>query len=328
MNSTIHDQLIPHPHPGVGGSSVEHMHGRQRRIGKMKNAILKNDRLTVEFTSLGGTFASIRNPEGREYLWQGDPAFWKGQAPICFPICGSLRNNTAVTIEGKTLSMPRHGIVKDREFEIVDQTETSVTFRLECDEQLKEMYPYDFSFETSYTLDGNAIHITYRINNLGDVKIPYNMGGHTGFKCPLDEGEDYADYVVEFDQPEQNTVPTPVAATALLDTRNRMPIPQEGTRLCLSHDLFLNDLLCYDHLKSSTVTLKHKDEEKGVRVSFPDLPYLVLWSSKNGGNFLCIEPWSGTCTAEDEDDIYDHKPGIAYVKPGQKGEIHFTYEIL
>ena len=134
--------------------------------------------------------------------------------------------------------------------------------------------------------------------------------------------------MVEFDQPEADSVPTPVAETKLLDTENRMPIPQEGKQLCLSHDLFLNDLLCYDHLKSSVVTLKHKDAEKGVRVSFPDLPYLVLWSSKNGGNFLCIEPWSGTCTAENEDDIYDHKPGVAYVKPGQKGEIHFTYEIL
>ena len=134
--------------------------------------------------------------------------------------------------------------------------------------------------------------------------------------------------MVEFDQPEQDTVPTPVAETALLDTQHRMSIPQDGRLLCLSHSLFLNDLLCYDHLKSSTVTLKHKDKEKGVRVCFPDLPYLVLWSSKNGGDFLCIEPWSGTCTAEDEDDIYDHKPGIAYVKPGQKGEIHFSYEII
>ena len=224
--------------------------------------------------------------------------------------------------------MPRHGIVKDREFTVADKTDISVTFRLQCDEQLKEKYPYDFSFETSYALEDNKILITYRVNNLGDVKIPYTMGGHTGFKCPLDEGESYSDYVALFDQPEQDTVPTPVAATALLDTQKRMPIPQDGTRLCLNHDLFLNDLLCYDQLKSSMVTLKHKDEDKGVIVRFPDLPYLVLWSSKNGGNFLAIEPWSGTCTAEDEDDIFDHKPGVQYVKPGQKGEIRFSYEIL
>ncbi|MDO5702762.1 MAG: aldose 1-epimerase family protein [Lachnospiraceae bacterium] len=292
----------------------------------MKKYKIENDKLTVELTSLGGTFSSIRNAEGKEYLWQGDAGFWSGQAPICFPICGSLRNNTAETIDGKTISMPRHGIVKNREFELVEAAQNSITFRLESDGQLKEQYPYDFSFETSYVLHENTIHITYRVTNNGDVRIPYTMGGHTGFKCPLDEGEKYTDYVVEFDRPEQNDVPTPVAETALLDTKRRMPIPQEGRLLRLSHDLFLNDLLCYDHLKSSVVTLKHKEEEKGVRVIFPELPYLVLWS--DGGNYLCIEPWSGTCTAEDEDDIYDHKPGVAYVKPGQKGEIHFAYEIF
>ena len=309
-------------------SSVNQVLSGRRKSYIMKELVIKNEKLVVAFSSLGGTFRSIKNAEGREYLWQGDPAYWSGQAPVCFPICGSLRGNTATTIEGKVLSMPRHGIVKDREFTVVDHTDTGITFRLDSDDRLKEMYPYEFSFETSYSLEGNKIHITYRINNSGEVKIPYTMGGHTGFKCPLDEGEDYTDYLVEFDQPEQDTVPTPVAETALLDTQNRMHIPQDGRKLCLSHELFLNDLLCYDHLKSSVVTLKHKAEEKGVRVYLPDLPYLVLWSSKNGGNFLCIEPWSGTCTAEDEDDIYDHKPGVAYVKPGQTGEIHFTYEIM
>ena len=99
---------------------------------------ISNGILTVTFNTLGGTFASIKNAAGREYLWQPDPAFWGGQAPICFPICGSLRNNTAVTIEGKTLAMPRHGIVKDREFEMAAQTEDSITFRLTADDQLKE----------------------------------------------------------------------------------------------------------------------------------------------------------------------------------------------
>ena len=26
------------------------------------------------------------------YLWQGDPEYWSGQAPVLFPICGSVRN--------------------------------------------------------------------------------------------------------------------------------------------------------------------------------------------------------------------------------------------
>ncbi len=292
------------------------------------NHTINNERISVTFTTLGATFTSIKNASGREYLWQADPEYWGDQAPICFPICGSLRNDRAETIEGKKLFMPRHGIVNKREFEMTEKTDTAISFRLRSDDRLKEQYPYDFSFESFYEIRDNKIFITYCVRNLGKEKMPYTMGGHAGFRCPLDEGEEYTDYLVEFDQPEQDTVPTPVAASSLLDTKKRMPIPQEGNILRLDHKLFQNDLLCYDRLKSSVVTLRHKDIEKGVRVSFPDLPYLVLWSSDNGGDYLCIEPWSGTCTAEDEDDIYDHKPGVEYVKPGQKGEIHFSYEIL
>ena len=48
----------------------------------MSNVVIKNDRLIVEFTTLGGTFTSIKNAQGREYLWQGDPDCWRGQAPV------------------------------------------------------------------------------------------------------------------------------------------------------------------------------------------------------------------------------------------------------
>jgi len=58
--------------------------------------LLKNDRLEVGFTSLGGALTSIKNEAGTEYLWQGDPEYWSGQAPVLFPICGSLRDNKAV----------------------------------------------------------------------------------------------------------------------------------------------------------------------------------------------------------------------------------------
>lgn len=52
---------------------------------------LKNENLTVQFSELGGQIISIKDTDGVEYLWQGDPTYWSGQAPVLFPICGSLR---------------------------------------------------------------------------------------------------------------------------------------------------------------------------------------------------------------------------------------------
>lgn len=41
---------------------------------------------------------------GKEYLWQGDPAFWGRRAPILFPIVGRLADDT-LRIEGKKYTM-------------------------------------------------------------------------------------------------------------------------------------------------------------------------------------------------------------------------------
>ena len=43
----------------------------------------------VEVDELGAQLHSLRRrKDGYEYLWQGDPAIWPGQAPILFPIVG------------------------------------------------------------------------------------------------------------------------------------------------------------------------------------------------------------------------------------------------
>ena len=60
---------------------------------------LKSEQLRVQFNSFGGALSSIKDAGGLEYLWQGDATYWSGQAPVLFPICGSLREDTAVYIK-------------------------------------------------------------------------------------------------------------------------------------------------------------------------------------------------------------------------------------
>ena len=50
---------------------------------------LKNEKLTVVISSHGAELQSIKNEEGREYLWQGDEKYWPRRSPLLFPIvCG------------------------------------------------------------------------------------------------------------------------------------------------------------------------------------------------------------------------------------------------
>ena len=55
--------------------------------------VLKNGTLTATVESYGAELRSVVK-DGAEYLWQGDPAYWAGRAPVLFPICGRL-------VEGK-----------------------------------------------------------------------------------------------------------------------------------------------------------------------------------------------------------------------------------
>ena len=110
--------------------------------------VLKSDYLQVEFKSLGGALSSIKDKDGVEYLWQGDATYWSGQAPVLFPICGSVRNDTVLydkedgsQVKGK---IPRHGLVRKKEFDLVEQNKNSVTFAIEDDEEMYANYPYHF----------------------------------------------------------------------------------------------------------------------------------------------------------------------------------------
>ena len=148
------------------------------------NYSLKNGRLEVGFTSLGGALTSIKNEAGVEYLWQGDPQFWSGQAPVLFPICGSLRDNRAVTKDGKVIQMPRHGIVRREEFKLESEKQNSISFSISENEEMMGKYPYPFTLTMEYRLEGNRIHVTYGVTNTGTEEMPFFIGGHPGVSVP------------------------------------------------------------------------------------------------------------------------------------------------
>lgn len=285
---------------------------------------LSNEKICVKFQSLGGALSSIQDMEGVEYLWQGDAAYWSGQAPVLFPICGSIRDDRANIGENKITTMPRHGIVRKKEFTCTKQTENSIVFSIKSNEEMYKQYPYKFQLDITYTLEDNKIIITYTIFNLDNDKMPFFIGGHPGFRCPLFENEEYSDYYLEFEEKENCTVPTPVTATGLIDVAHRTPFLNGEKTLPLTHDLFAEDAIIFDELKSRKVILASSKNEKKIEVEFRDFPYLILWSTANKGPFLAIEPWVGLSTCSDEGDIFEEKRNVQILEPGQEKDYTFS----
>lgn len=294
---------------------------------------IKSDELTVQFQTFGGALSSIKDKDGVEYLWQGDPTYWSGQAPVLFPICGSIRNDEYLYLSDDqkelTGKIPRHGLVRKKEFELVSQTNDSVTFAIEDDEGMYQNYPYHFRLEITYTVTGKKIRTQYHVTNKEAAKeMPYFIGGHPGFNCPLLADEAYEDYYLEFDKVESCTVPRSFPDTGLLDFQDRSPWLDNQKELDLSYDLFSHDAVTLDQLKSRIVYLKSHKHEKGLKLDFSEFSNLIVWSTLNKGPFLALEPWSGLSTSLEEGDHLEDKKDVRVLSPGHTDQIGFDIEIL
>ena len=294
---------------------------------------LKSDQLQVQFQTFGGALSSIKDKDGVEYLWQGDPTYWSGQAPVLFPICGSVRNDTVV-YENKDGGheigkIPRHGLVRKKEFDLVDQTDNSVTFAIEDTEEMYENYPYHFRLEITYIVTGKTIRTEYKIYNKESEKsMPYFIGGHPGFNCPLLADEVYEDYYLEFEEPETCSVPKPFPKTGMLDFKDRSSWLDNQKELGLNYDLFSYDAVTLDELESRKVALRSRKHDKGLRLHFEEFPNLIIWSTLNKGPFIALEPWSGLSTSLEEGDRLEEKKDVRILKPGDLDHVGFDIEIL
>lgn len=159
---------------------------------------LKNEKCTIKCQQEGAMLHSLVKDD-IEYLWQGDKSYWGGQAPVCFPIVGVLKNGAAKAF-GKECSMARHGVARINPFEIKEQGANFVTFVQISTEETKKQFPFDYRLEIKYTLNGDTVTTEYTVLNIGDSSLPFAIGGHPAFNCPLCDDEAFEDYSVKFDK--------------------------------------------------------------------------------------------------------------------------------
>ena len=268
--------------------------------------------LAAEINPLGAQLSTLRDRDGRDLLWNGDATVWAGRAPILFPIVGSLAGGT-YRLRGKTFALSRHGFARGKAFEVVATTASSATFRLRADDSTLAVYPFPFELEVSYVLASSTLSITASVRNTGSDTLPASLGFHPGLSWPLPYGASRAAHFVEFETDE----PAPIRrinADGLL-TAERLPTPVVLRRLMLADELFRDDVVIFDALKSRSVRYGAIGSPQVIDVRFPDAQYLGLWT-KPGAPFICIEPWQGITDPAGFTDDFTRKPGVFHVAPG------------
>jgi hypothetical protein len=168
---------------------------------------INNEYLELTISTHGAEKQSLVSKEtGISYLRDIDQ-YWNRHAPLLFPIVGKLRDLKTI-INNKEYSMNQHGFLRDQEFEVFSQKENEIVLVNSYNEETLKMYPFKYKVYVKYTLNGKQLDTEFKVVNEDYQVIPFNYGGHPGFKLPLYENETFEDYKIVFEEEENFDAPT------------------------------------------------------------------------------------------------------------------------
>jgi galactose mutarotase-like enzyme len=272
---------------------------------------IRSNTLTAEIDPQGAQLSSLKDGT-LDLLWDGNPALWAGRAPILFPIVGALAGGS-YRLGKENYHLSRHGFARGKTFAIVSTTRSSALFRLSADATTLQVYPFHFELDVQFAIDGATLSVITTVHNQGDEDMPASVGYHPGFRWPLPYGRPRASHFIEFELDEPEPVRRIGTDGLLISAPQSTPVA--GRRLVLADSLFTDDVLIFDRLKSRSVTYG-SDAGSRIRVSFPDAPYLGVWT-KPGAPFICIEPWHGITDPQGFAGDFKDKPGVFVLAAGE-----------
>jgi len=251
---------------------------------------IKNEKLTLQVSSMGAELQSIKDANGKEYLWQADAKYWNRHSPLLFPVvCGLWEGK--YRFHGMEFFMERHGFARDTDFQLLHKSEDSVTFGLhESDETMKQ-YPFPFNIAVTYRLEDNKIHVIWHVENTGNEEMHFQIGGHPAFNVPdIKEGEPLIG-TMRFDN--EGKIERLYGNEGGCVKPERFELPTDKGLWEFTEESFRDDAVIIDKGQVHSISLLNKEMAPVVTVKFK-APAVGLWSpyGKNAP-FVCIEPWYG-----------------------------------
>lgn len=284
---------------------------------------IENEYLKVRARSYGGELRSIREKaDDTEYLWDGNPEWWKYSSPVLFPVVGAL-NDTKYRYLGKEYDMPNHGFGRISEYNLVEQTKDSITFALDYNEETLKCYPFKFRLELSYKLEGKSVIVGWKVKNVGEEDMYFSIGAHPAFLCPPGgKGGEFTDCYLTFNK-EENSGVRELAPGCKLKKEKREFL--KGQRLDLNYDMFKEDCRIFDDLKSDTITIHSAKSDKTLSVKAEGFPFYGIWTPTQGGApYLCLEPWHGHADYFDFAGDLTEKEGMNKLEAGKDFNAQYT----
>lgn len=154
-------------------------------------SLTKNkNKVTIEKGELVGY-----NVDGHEYIHQKGSPGWRNSDTEMFPLIGPTQEaNFKVKTPSGIAVQDQHGLLRELNYELMHQTETSATYikkyvagtkvkNAKFPDKSTEEYldwPYSFEFLKTFDLSDNGLTVQFEIN--AEDAMPFMLGYHPAFK--------------------------------------------------------------------------------------------------------------------------------------------------
>ena len=266
----------------------------------MADYYIENEQLKAGINIHGAELVSlVRKSDSREYMWTGDKKYWGRVSPVLFPFVGGL-NGKKYSYEGREYTgIPQHGFARDNDFYVAEQLPEKIWFELKPNDEMRAMYPFEFTLRLGYALEGNKLHIMWTVINTDNKEIYFSIGAHPAFICGgLDDTTD-----PKLGQRLNMNLPASDFAVGRINgdglkVSELETVPAPGGVMTIDEGFFDKGVFIFDSKDIHTVSMEDPSGKSYLKIHF-DAPQLGIWAPKGNAPFVCIEPWFGRCDADD-----------------------------
>ncbi len=284
---------------------------------------LRNGLFRASVSQMGAELTSLADlATGQEYMWQADPAWWAGTAPVLFPVIGGLKGG-AYTFEGKQYRLPSHGFARNSAFRVSATGADFAALVLSSSSETRESYPFDFSLAVGFRLMSSGVSVRYEVRNTGSGRMYFSIGSHPAFNLPFAGGA-LENYYVVFEREE--ALERWFFKDGMVTAGKAAEVMENSRVLSLSRTLFDQGPVIFKGPQSRRFIIANSRNTRSITVATDGVPFVAVWSKPNAP-FLCIEPWNGLPDMSDCSGNIVEKEGIIALEPGSCFGTGYSIEV-
>ena len=248
--------------------------------------MLSNGTLSATVKADGAELCSLCNAAGEEMLWQAAP-IWPRHAPVLFPDRRPPEGRYIAAC-GQDVSADTTRVCSRQTIRLAEPHGVWLPFGAARGRRDARDLPLRVPARSRVQLDDDTLEQSFTIFNPSRNPLPASLGAHPAFIWPLAEGIAKSSHTMEFAQPEMG----PVRRLDQGLLRSEPETCRIGGTLHLEPTLFAKDALILSDPVSHSVRYSAPGTAT-IEVGWQGFTQLGIWS-REGGDFLCIEPWHGT----------------------------------